>query len=142
MTSVEQTKLGMKCETRISSVFGQMSQPVVAGGHSTVWNQIPSLLIWTLISENQGYEKSRPVSKTIFFTSRCQTWKKSRYPEPEIFLGFKTYLDFSRTWFSEIRVQIKRPTVSRKYKLNTFCILQPLLCFDKYCRSSSNVCCT
>ena len=70
MTSVEQTKLGMKCETRISSVFGQMSQPVVAGGHSTVWNQIHSLLIWTLISENQGFEKLRSVQTLEF---KCQT---------------------------------------------------------------------
>ena len=34
--------------------------------------------------------------------------KKSRCAEPEIFLGFERYLDFSRPRFSEIRVQIKR----------------------------------
>ena len=38
----------------------------------------------------------------------CQTWKKSSFTEPEIFLGFEIDLDFSRSWFSEIRVQIER----------------------------------
>ena len=33
--------------------------------------------------------------------------KKSRFAEPEIFLGFEKDIDFSRPWFSEIRVQIK-----------------------------------
>ena len=33
---------------------------------------------------------------------------KSRFAEPENFLGFETGLDFSRPIFSEIRLQIKR----------------------------------
>ena len=39
-----------------------------------------------------------------------ETWKKSRFAEPEIFLGFEIDLDFSRPCFSEIRVQIERPS--------------------------------
>ena len=58
-----------------------------------------SLLICTLISENQGLEKSRSVSNP------------SRFAEPEICLGFEIDIDFSRPLFSEIGVQIKRPTV-------------------------------
>ena len=41
---------------------------------------------------------------------RC-TEKKFRCAGPEIFLRFKTDLNFSRPWFSEIKVQNKRPTV-------------------------------
>ena len=37
---------------------------------------------------------------------------KTRFTEPEIFLGFEIGLDFSKPWFSEIRVQIKRPSES------------------------------
>ena len=36
--------------------------------------------------------------------------KKSRCKGPEIFLRFETDLNFSRPWFSEIKVQIKRPS--------------------------------
>ena len=38
-----------------------------------------------------------------------ETWKKSRFAEPEI------DIDFSRPLFSEIGVQIKRPTVGWNY---------------------------
>ena len=92
------------------------------------------LLICTLISENQGLEKSRSVSnlrKKIWsckpgfflvchldffqvyssFFFRYRPRKKSRFAGPEIFLRFESDLDFSRPCFSEIRVQIKRPTV-------------------------------
>ena len=41
---------------------------------------------------------------------RC-TEKKFRCAGPEIFLRFETDLNFSRPWFSEIKVQIKRPMV-------------------------------
>ena len=34
--------------------------------------------------------------------------KKSRFAGPEIFLRFEADLDFSRPWFSEIKVQIKK----------------------------------
>ena len=37
---------------------------------------------------------------------------KSRCARPEIFLRFEADLDFWRPWFSEIKVQIKRPTIS------------------------------
>ena len=39
--------------------------------------------------------------------------KKFRFPGPEIFLRFETDLNFSRPRFSEIKVQIKRPTDKR-----------------------------
>ena len=39
-----------------------------------------------------------------------KTWKKKcRFAGPEIFLMFVVDLDFSWPWFSEIKVQIKRP---------------------------------
>ena len=41
---------------------------------------------------------------------------KSRFTEPEFFLGFKIDLDFSRPLFSEIMVQIKRPSESTRQK--------------------------
>jgi hypothetical protein len=96
------------------------------------------LLIWTLISENHGLDKSRYISKPRkisgsasldFFrfgdldnqvysinsalfqggdlkNKVCGTWN---------FLRFEIDLNFSRSWFSEIKVQIKRPrTESRK----------------------------
>ena len=43
--------------------------------------------------------------------------KKSRFAGPEIFLRFEADLAFSRAWFSEIKVQIKRPNVH--YHLST-----------------------
>ena len=46
-----------------------------------------------------------------------ETWKKSRFAKPKIFLGFEIYFDFSRPWFSEIRVQIIRPRVSLHLRL-------------------------
>ena len=93
------------------------------------------LLICTLIYENQGLEKSRSVSNlrkisgsahldffsvchldffqvygmNLAFFSRWRPRKKSRFAEPEIFLRFEADIDFSRPWFSEIKVQIKRP---------------------------------
>ena len=97
------------------------------------------LLICPLISENQGLEKSKSVSNPRIFLGSAnldfvpglqpekswvytyykpeknlgvKTEKMSRFAEFEIFLGFEINLDFSRLWFSEIRVQIKRPSVS------------------------------
>ena len=94
------------------------------------------LLICTLISENQGLEKLRSVSNlrkisgpahldffsvchrvdfiqvygiNLAFFSRWRPRKKSRFAGPEIFLRFEADLDFSRPWFSEIKVQIKSP---------------------------------
>ena len=42
--------------------------------------------------------------------------KKSRFAGHEIFLRFEVDLDFSRPWFSEIKVQIRRP-------LNVICLM-------------------
>ena len=48
-----------------------------------------------------------------------ETWKKkSRFAEPEIFLGFEIDLDFSRPGFSDIRVQIKRPNKRQTLQCN------------------------
>ena len=110
-----------------------------------------SHLFCTLISENQGLEKSRSILNLrkisspaqlnffsvhlIFFFSlspdffvdlyhkpekiqetnwkkqlRC-TEKKFRFAGPEFFLRIETDLNLSRPWFSEIKVQIKWPTV-------------------------------
>ena len=41
-----------------------------------------------------------------------RTEKKIRCAGPEIFLRFETDLNFSSTWFSEIKVQIKWPIVN------------------------------
>ena len=61
------------------------------------------------VLRNQGpfqtLEKYKPEGK-----SRFKNRKKSRFAEPKIILGFEIDLDFSRPWFSEIRVQIKRPS--------------------------------
>ena len=97
-----------------------------------------SHLFCTLISENQGLDKSRSVSNLIkssvsfsfchmnFFQVygtnlkkiQLTNWKKFRSTEkkfrcagPEIFLRFETDLNFSRPWFSEMKVQIKWPSV-------------------------------
>ena len=91
------------------------------------------LLMCTLISENQGLEKSRSVSnlrkisspgnldfflglhleqKTRFKSEKNpgdKMKKKSRFAGPEIFLTFEADLDFSRTGYLEIKVQIERP---------------------------------
>ena len=94
------------------------------------------LLICTLIPENQGLEKLRSAFQTLekfqvlhtlifffslspwFFSglwyessffSRWRPRKKSRFAGTENFLRFEADLDFSRAWFSEIKVQIKRP---------------------------------
>ena len=42
------------------------------------------------------------------FFSGWRPGTKSRFAEPKKILGFETDFDFSRPWFSEIRVQIKR----------------------------------
>ena len=120
-----------------------------------MWNYICHYLIFshlfcTLISENQGLDKSSSVSNLrkisvpvhlnffsvhLNFFSVCHlnffqvygtnlkkiqltNWKKFRSTEkkircagPEIFLRFETDLNFSKPWFSEIKVQIKRPIV-------------------------------
>ena len=121
------------------------------GGHQAVFRlsscsllavfwQTSGHLICTLISENQGLDKLRSVSKIsgtaqLNFFSVCHldffqvygtnlkknqltnwkkfrsTEKKFRCPGPEIFLRFETDLNFSRPWFSEIKVQIKWPRV-------------------------------
>ena len=57
--------------------------------------------------------------KSSFF-SRWRPRKKSRFAGPEIFLRFEADLDFSRPWFSEIKVQIKRPSVALQ-ALNYWC---------------------
>ena len=40
-------------------------------------------------------------------SSYLDTKKKTRFAGPEIFLKFEADLDFSRPWFSDIKVQIK-----------------------------------
>ena len=97
------------------------------------------LLICTLISKNQGLEKSRSASNLRkisgptnldFFLGlhlekkldlyhkpekiQVTNWKKSRCAGPEIFLRCEADLNFSRPWFYEIKVQIKRPILRRK----------------------------
>ena len=86
-------------------------------------SKIFGLLICTLISENQGLEKSRSIPNRrkilgsanldffsglapgffqvyrinpAFFQGRDLKKKKSRFAEPEIFQGFEIDLDFSR----------------------------------------------
>ena len=66
----------------------------------------------------QTLEKFQVLQTWIFFqvysTNPASEWrpdKKSRFAEPEIFLGFERDFDFSRPRFSEIRVQIKRPNL-------------------------------
>ena len=44
--------------------------------------------------------------------------KKSRFAGPENFPKFKTDLDFSRPWFSEIKAQIKSPNVLKTTSMN------------------------
>ena len=110
---------------------------------SLLSNFIFGFLICTLISENQGLEKSRSASYLrkisvpahLIFFSVCHlnffqvygtnlkkiqltNWKKFRSTEkkfrcagPEIFLRFETDLNYTRPWFSEMKVQIKWPTV-------------------------------
>ena len=41
--------------------------------------------------------------------------KKSRFVVPKIFLRLESDLNLSRPWFSEIRVQIKRPRAPLPY---------------------------
>ena len=111
-----------------------------------IWELSSSHLICTLISENEGLEKSRSASNLrkisvpahLNFFSVCHlnffqvygtnlkkiqltNWKKFRSTEkkfrcagPEIFLRFETDLNFSRPWFSEMKVQIKWPSVVHK----------------------------
>ena len=85
------------------------------------------------ISENQGLDRLRSVSKlrkisgpanldffqvygiNLAIIPLISPWKKSRFAGPDIFLRFETDLNFSRPWFSEIKVQIKRPMVGRRF---------------------------
>jgi hypothetical protein len=53
----------------------------------------------------------RPLCNKILFLSRWNLTKKSRFAEPDFFIGFEIDLDFSRPIFSEIRVHIKRLNV-------------------------------
>ena len=96
-----------------------------------------SHLICTLISENKGLEKLRSASNLrkisapahLIFFSVCHlsfflnlyhkpekiqetNLKKTQvyWKGPEIFLRFETDLNFWSPWFSEIKVQIKRPS--------------------------------
>ena len=99
-----------------------------------------------MISENQGLEKLRsalnlrkisgPTHLQFFFQfvtwiffrfkssffSRRSPWKKSRFAGPENFLRFETDLDFSRPWFSEIKVQIKRPCIVSTPQITVFAL--------------------
>ena len=83
------------------------------------------LLICTLITENQTLEKCQVLNTWIFFSLspgfffqiyvinlaffRWRSRGKFRFAGPENFIRFEADLDFSRPWFSEIKVQIKRP---------------------------------
>ena len=82
-------------------------------------NDSLGLLIYTLISENQGLEKPgfsvchlgffMFINLAFFLGGDLE--KKSRFLGSEIFLWFEAGLDFTKPWFSEIiKVQIKRPT--------------------------------
>ena len=57
--------------------------------------------------------------------ARWQTEKKSRFAGPENFQRFEADLDFSRPWFSEIKVQIKRPNVSLGLEIPLICFILP-----------------
>ena len=86
------------------------------------------LLICALISENQGLEKawsvsnlrkiSGPVHLYLFLVYHLDFFQvyginlasfleKSKFAGHEIFLRFETDFNYSRPWFSEIKVQIK-----------------------------------
>ena len=71
---------------------------------------------------------------------RC-TEKKFRCAGPEIFLRFETDLNFSRPWFSEIKVQIKWPTLifamSCAFRPETFVLINKWL--QDLCRHYSTV---
>ena len=77
-------------------------------GHHFTWKPF-----WfqSIEKQSQIFSKSLPDPKyhllkhfLIFFIE-----KKFRCEGPEIFLSFKRDLNFSRHWFSEIKVQIKWP---------------------------------
>ena len=68
------------------------------------------------VLQTRIFSRSPPRNKKLDFyqtwkKSRWQTEKKSRCAGPEIFLRFESDLNFSRPWFSEIKVQIKRTRV-------------------------------
>ena len=75
------------------------------------WGPIDSDYFWRSILTSKNFfqiytinlKKSRWQTEKIL---RC-TEKKFRSAGPEIFLRFETDLNFSRPWFSEIKVQIK-----------------------------------
>ena len=74
----------------------------------------------------QTLEKFHVLQTLIYFFFRVETGKKSSLQNMKIFSG-EVELDFSRPWFSEMRVQIKRPTVSnvKYWRENTnLCIVQ------------------
>ena len=48
----------------------------------------------------------------LAFFSRWRPRKNPGFQDLNFFLRFETDLDFSRPWFSEIKVQIKRPSVT------------------------------
>ena len=55
----------------------------------------------------QTLEKFKVLHTWIFFS--LSPGFHFRFARPEIFLSFEASLDFSSPWFSEIKVQIKRP---------------------------------
>ena len=59
-------------------------------------------------------------------TIQVTDWKKSRCTEHENFLRFEKDLNFSRPWFSEIKVQIKRPSgySSIKWRLEKLSLIK------------------
>ena len=113
---------------------------------------ILGLLICTLISKNQSpnprknsgsatlfFFQISTLKKTGFILKReknpgAKPKKKSRSAGPEIFLGFEIDLDFSRPWFSEIRVQIKRQSLKQDWKITAvgLSMLKHLYMFSKF----------
>ena len=70
-----------------------------------IYQRAYSLLLSTLNSENQGLEIPRSISNPVkklglYYklekNQGSKPEKKSRFAEPEIFLGFEINLDFSR----------------------------------------------
>ena len=78
-------------------------------GPGQQWQTL-GLSICTLISWNQGLEKSNLDFLQVWHQAFLQGGdmvRKSRFSESKSFLGFEVDNDFSRPWFSEIRVQLK-----------------------------------
>ena len=114
----------------LSDFFFADLAPLYCCCNSALQNDTDGLLICTLISKNQSLEKSRYISNPRkilgsanldIFSSFAPGFFSSLWYKPSFFqdgdLGFEIDFDFSKPWFSEIRMQIKRPIVSLHLRL-------------------------